>query len=96
MHICFVGLPKVSVTPLYQSREVTSEGYLFATPTGVGSDNFRYQWKKGSSNIVDGNGPVLKLENVSENDTGHYSCHVRSQYGDSAVSNAVLVNVTST
>lgn len=96
MHIYFAGLPTVEVTPLNQSTEVTTNVNLIATPEGVGRKNFRFQWKKGSENIAYGNGPLLTLENVSENDTGSYTCHVRSQYGDSAVSNIALVYVTST
>ena len=82
--------------PLELSIEVTTTGHLFATPKGVGRKNFKYQWKKGSDNIADGNNNILVLEYVNENHTGHYVCHVSSEYGDSAVSNVVLVYVTST
>ena len=82
--------------PLELSIEVTTTGYLVAIPKGVGKNNFKYQWKKESDNIADGNGPVLDLQYVNENHTGHYVCHVNSEYGDSAVSNVVFVNVTST
>ena len=76
--------------------EVTTVSSLVALTKGVGRKNFEYQWKKGSENVADGNSYALILKDVSEKHTGHYVCHVSNEYGDSAVSDPVFVNVTST
>ena len=96
MRIYCAGLPEVSIRPPNLSIEVTKSVYLVALPEGVGKKNFRYQWKKGSENVADGNSYALILKDVSEKHTGHYVCHVSNEYGDSAVSDPVFVNVTST
>lgn len=60
---------------------------------GVG--DIKYQWKKGSNNISNETENVLRLESVNESDSDYYVCYVSNEYGDSAVSNVVFLDVTS-
>ena len=77
--------------PSSQSVEVTHNATFTATVTGVGSDNFTYQWRHNGTNIVGATGVDLAITNLMPNDTGMYSCRVMNQYGDSDSSSAVLI-----
>ena len=61
--------------------------------TGVGSDEFIYQWFLNDLPIADEATPTLVIGAASENDTGDYICFVRNQYngtGQSEVTRLVL------
>ena len=89
-------MPNVTVTPFYQSVEVTDEVVFTAVAEGVGIENFKYQWKKGDKNITGKTyNNTLILRNVNESHSDSYACYVTNEYGDSAVSNVVLLYVTS-
>ena len=85
------------MTPSSQSVEVTHTATFTTTVRGVGSSSFTYQWRRGRRNkLIKGEtGPILKFDEVSERDQGRYSCHVENMFGDSAVSNAIYLDVTS-
>ena len=61
--------------------------------TGVGSDEFIYQWFLNDLRITDQATPTLVIGAASENDTGDYKCFVKNQYngiGQSEVARLVL------
>ena len=66
-----------------------------ADADGLGLENFAYQWTKGDENITEEINSTLILRNVNESHTDNYACYVSNEYGDSVVSNAVFLNVTS-
>ena len=88
-------MPKIIVRPNYLSVEVTKEGVFVSAVSGVGHEQFNYQWVKGNTSIADGTGDVLALQDVNESHSGNYSCYVSNEFGDSAVSNVVVLQVTS-
>ena len=61
--------------------------------TGVGSDDFVYQWFLNNLRIADQTTSTLVIDAASENDTGDFKCFVRNQYngiGQSKVARLVL------
>ena len=71
-----------------------------ATASGIKTNNdiFRYHWlKRGSNNlpdkVLDVNGTVLKIPNVTESDEGLYYCTVTNEWDRSLGSNDVNVTV---
>ena len=88
-------MPRVIVRPNYQSVEVTKNGVFLSAVSGVGHEQFNYQWVKGNTSIADGTESNLVLRDVDESHSGNYSCHVSNEFGDSAVSNVVVLQVTS-
>ena len=88
-------MPTVTVTPFYQSVEVTNDVVFTADADGVGLESFIYQWKKGDENITEEINSTLVLSNINENHSDNYTCYVSNDYGDSVVSNPVFLYVTS-
>ena len=64
------GLPVVTVMPSSQSREVTHNATFTTMVTGVGSDNFIYQWRHNGTNISGETGNILIIPNLAPNNTG--------------------------
>ena len=93
--IYFAGLPQVIVVPSYQYVEVTNDAVFEAVVEGVGYENFQYLWKVGDMNITNEINSTLILQNVNESHSDVYVCYVSNEYGDSAVSDVVFLNVTS-
>ena len=87
------GLPVVTVMPSRQSVEVTHNATFTTMVTGVGSNNFTYQWRYNKENISKETGDILVITNVTKDNAGMYSCIVMNQYGDSDSSSAML-NIT--
>ena len=89
------GLPEVTVTPFSQSVEVTHTAMFTATVSGVGVENFVYQWRHNGTIIIGETGDTLMITNVMESDSGDYECIVSNQYGDSNQSDVAVLVVTS-
>ena len=53
---------------------------FICSATGVGSDDFVYQWFLNDFRVADQDTSTLVIGAVSENDTGDYKCFVRNQY----------------
>ena len=96
-HFYTIGAPKVTVTPSSQRVEVTDNVMLIATPSGIGIENFIYQWYRRDYSIKGGNKPVLFIYNVPKRSSKYhtYSCVVWDVVGNSAVSNSVKLFVSS-
>ena len=88
--IDYTGLPTVTVMPPSLSKEVTTTANFTTMVTGVGSDNFTYQWRHNGTIISGATNNTLILTNLMPNNTGEYNCTVINQYGDIASSVASL------
>ena len=81
--------------PSSQSVEVTHNATFTTMVTGVGSNNFTYQWRHNGTIISGETGDTLVITNVMESDGGEYECIVDNQLGDTNTSNVVVLIVTS-
>ena len=81
--------------PSSQSVEVTLNATFTTMVTGVGSDNFTYQWRHNGAIISGETGDTLMITNPMESDSGEYECTVTNQFGDTDTSNVVTLMVTS-
>ena len=93
--IFFVDFLVVTVMPSSQSVEVTHNATFTTMVTGVGSNNFTYQWRHNGTIISGETGSTLMIAGIMESDSGHYECIVTNQFGHTNVSNAVVLTVTS-
>lgn len=87
------GLPGVTVILSSKKVEVTHTANFTAVVTGVGSNNFTYQWRHNKTIISVETGDTLIIRNLMPNNTGVYNCTVMNQYGDSN-SSSVSLTVT--
>ena len=78
-----------------QSVEVTHTAMFTTTVSGVGVENFMYQWRHNGTNITGETRDTLMITNVMESDSGEYECIVTNEYGDSDTSDVVVLMVTS-
>ena len=74
-----------------QSVEVTFNATLTTMVTGVGSNNFTYQWRHNGTIIGRETGDTLIITIVTTHDAGVYNCTVMNQYGDSNSSSVSLI-----
>ena len=78
-----------------QSVEVTLTATFTTMVTGVGSDDFTYQWRHNGTIISGETEDTLMITNVMESDSGEYECIVTNQFGDTNTSSVVMLIVTS-
>jgi len=83
------------VKPSSQSVEVTHTATFATIVSGVGVENFTYQWRHNGKIITGETRDTLMITNVMESDSGDYECVVTNQYGDSNISDVVVLMVTS-
>ena len=81
--------------PSSQSVEVTHNATFTTMVTGVGSNNFTYQWRHNGTIISGETNHTLVIINVMESNGGNYICAVGNQFGDTNTSNVVVLTVTS-
>ena len=81
--------------PSSQSIEVTHNVTFTTMVTGVGSNNFTYQWRHNETIISEETGDTLMIANVMEREKGYYECIVANEFGDTHTSNVVVLIVTS-
>ena len=81
--------------PSSQSVEVTHNATFTTMVTGVGSNNFTYQWRHNGTIISGETGDTLVITNVMESNSGEYECIVDNQLGDTDSSDVVILIVTS-
>jgi len=62
--------------PSSQSVEVTHTAMFTTTVSGVGVENFMYQWRHNGTIIGGETGDTLVITNVMESDSGDYECIV--------------------
>ena len=85
----------MTVMPSSQSVEVTLNVTFTTMVTGVGSDDFTYQWRHNQTIISGETEDTLMITNVMESDSGEYECIVTNQFGDTNTSPVALLMVTS-
>ena len=85
----------MTVMPSNQSVEVTLTATFTAMVTGVGSDNFTYQWRHNGTIISGETENTLMITNVTESNSGEYECIVTNQFGDTNTSPVVMLMVIS-
>ena len=78
-----------------QSVEVTLTATFTTMVTGVGSNNFTYQWRHNGTIISRETEDTLMITNVMESDSGEYECIITNQFGDTNTSTVVMLMVTS-
>jgi len=61
------------------------------TVSGVGVENFTYQWQHNGEEMNGETGDTLNLNNITGKVGSSYQCIVQNQYGDSDASSAELV-----
>ena len=69
-----------------QTVEATQIVKFTTTVSGVGRENFQYQWRH---NQIDINGEIsdtLTVDGTTRDLGGRYECVVKNEYGDSATS----------
>ena len=81
--------------PSRQNIEVTRTANFTTTVSGVGVENFVYQWRHKEKIIAGETGDTLMITNVMESDSGAYRCIVINQYGNVVFSNQAHLTVTS-
>jgi len=87
------GLPVVTVDPPSQSVEITEAVFcakFTAKVSGVGKENFSYQWRHNKEDIDGETNSTLTIDNVTEDHIGTYECVVRNEFGDCVASTAKL------
>jgi len=77
----------VTLHPARQSVEVTQPVKFITTVSGVGKENFRYQWRHNGEDINGETSNTLTINRVTKDDGGNYECVVNNEYGDYATSN---------
>ena len=81
----------MTVMPSSQSVEVTHNATFTTMVTGVGSNNFTYQWRHNGIIISGETGNTLLIRNVTSHGAGMYNCTVLTQYGDSDSYSVLLI-----
>ena len=76
--------------PSSQSVEVTHIAMFTTTVSGVGVENFMYQWRHNGADIGDEINDTLIITDLMLSDAGNYECLVTNEYGDSEASSASL------
>jgi len=84
----YTGLPVVTVDPPSQSVEVTDTVKFTSKVSGIGKENFSYQWRHNKADIDGETSSTLTIDNVTEDHGGNYDCVVRNEFGDCVTSNA--------
>ena len=85
----------MTVMPSSPSVELTHNITFTTMVTGVGSNDFTYQWRHNGTIISGETGDTLMITNVMVNNSGNYDCIVTNQLGDTDTSNVVVLMVTS-
>ena len=71
----------MNVTPTdIQVRKGGSVEFV-CSATGLGANNFTYQWFLNDLPVADQAMPTLIINDVTGDDTGDYVCFVRNPYG---------------
>lgn len=82
--------PVVSITSEKERKVEEGESVKFiCSATGVGADNFIYQWFLNNLPVPGQDMPILVINAVSQDDAGDYRCFVRNQYKGTGQSEAV-------
>jgi len=78
----------VTLDPPSQSVEVTDTVKFTSKVSGIGKENFSYQWRHNKEDIDGETSSTLTINCVTEDHGGNYECVVRNEYGVSVTSKA--------
>ena len=81
----------MNVLPSSQSVNTTQSTKFTTTVSGIGVENFTYQWQHNGVEMNGETGDTLNLTNITGKEGGSYQCIVKNQYGYSDVSSAELI-----
>ena len=71
--------PVVNIAPEKQLEVKEGERVEFnCSATGVGANNFIYQWTLNGLTVAGQNKPTLVIDTVSKDNTGEYKCFVKN------------------
>ena len=91
--ICSIVLPPV--VSIESEKEIKVKVgtlvELFCSATGVGAEDFTYQWFLNGLPIMGQDTSTLVIHAVSEDNTGDYKCLVRNRYNDIGQSELVIL-----
>jgi len=73
------------VSPASLTVKTSQSATFTTTVSGIGKENFTYQWQHNEEDVDGETGDTLNLNNVAVKDKGSYQCIVKNQYGDSDV-----------
>ena len=73
--------PEVSIIPAEVQVRKQESIEFFCSATGLGANNFIYQWFLNDLPVVAHVMPTLVINDVTEIDTGDYVCFVRNPFG---------------
>jgi len=79
------------VSPSSQSVDTMKSTKFTTSVSGIGVENFTYQWQHNGEGMSGETGDTLNLNNITVKEGGSYQCIVKNQYGDSDASSAELV-----
>ena len=71
----------MSVTPAEVEVRKGDNVEFICSATGMGANNFTYQWFLNDLPVAVKAMPTLVIDDVTENNTGDYVCFVRNRYG---------------
>ncbi|NXI30187.1 FCRL1 protein, partial [Sterrhoptilus dennistouni] len=94
MTVTVHGVPVSGVSLSAQPPEgqlALGDRLVLSCAVAVGTGPLHFSWHQGGSAAPLGAGPHLELQNIGDNDTGHYHCRVSN--GDS-LAESVPLNVT--
>lgn len=73
--------PVVNIAPEKQLEVKEGERVKFVcSATGVGADDFIYQWTLNNLTVAGQNTPTLVIDSVSKDNTGDYKCFVKNPH----------------
>ena len=78
----------MTVDPAIQIVEVTKPVKFTTTVSGVGKENFSYQWRCNGEDINGGISNTLTIDSVADDKVGTYECVVKNEFENCVTSNA--------
>jgi len=81
------------VDPPSQSAEATQSVKFTATVSGVGKENFSYQWRHNGADINGETSPTLTINSVTNDHSGNYECVVENKFGNRVTSSVSELTV---
>lgn len=95
LYLFFTGQPKVKILVIPNNKvNIQSEVTFHAKVSGVGVENFFYQWMHNDSIISEGLGKSnYTVTQVKKHDNGYYKCSVSNKYNDTKMSNVIKLKI---
>ena len=75
------------MNPASQNVEIAQHVKFTTTVSGVGKENFSYQWRHNGEDINGETNNTLAIDSVIKDHLGTYECVVKNEYGDCVTSN---------